>query len=267
MDYDSVNTAGIGIVIEFPESVGLENIEIPVGRYERTNIERLELEGIIQGITKIIDIYKDKRELFQSVGQIILFTDRLALSDTNRTNADKIKNWRKNSWKSFENRPIKNNDLLDEVDKLRMKLSNLTHWRVNIRYKPSKYNRRADKIAKKGKAGPLQKREIQKKGLKIGKRKYSGPSVDYRILSVGDEIDIWVFMKDPVGEGWEISADICEGNNIENKISIITDNSVEQQIHRNHYYKVKIKEVLLHHIRIADDKIIEKPPNQAQEPT
>jgi len=46
MDYGSKSPGGVGIEIEFPDSVTLEPIKLEIGKYINANIERLELETI-----------------------------------------------------------------------------------------------------------------------------------------------------------------------------------------------------------------------------
>jgi ribonuclease HI len=271
MDYDSKNTGGIGLVIDFPECVSLDSIIQPIGRYERANIERLELEAIIQGMKLLLEVFQRERERLTSVGQIIFITDRYKLCDSERTNAYKLKAWRANDWKSFENVSIKNTDLLDEVDKLRIKVNGNTHCNIRILYARNKYNRRADKAAGIGKHGGLIKRDIEVKGIKIGKRKYTGSDVDYRRITLGQIINVHIYKKEPVAESWEIFAEICEGELAESKLSIVAESSLESILHRHHKYIICVKEILQHHIRIEDavEEYIpeKKPPNQAQEPT
>ena len=57
MDYDSKNTGGVGFEIIFPDSVGLESIKHSLGKYEGANIERLELEAILQGMKEVVKLF------------------------------------------------------------------------------------------------------------------------------------------------------------------------------------------------------------------
>jgi ribonuclease HI len=252
MDYDSKNTGGIGVVIEFPESVNLESIKKPIGRYEKANIERLELEAIIQGMRSLLDVFQNEREKLAGIGQIVFITDRLTLCDTDRINAYKVKEWRSRGWKTFENKPVKNADLIDEIDKLRIKINKLTRCNVRIQYARSKYNRRADKAAAIGKRGGLVKRSIQIKGMKIGRRKYSGPDVDYHRVSAGQELIVRVYKKDPLDDAWEISTEICEGELAECRLLVVADSDQESRLHRNHTYLIRVKEVFQYHVKVED---------------
>ena len=110
MQYDSKSTGGVGFEIVFPESVELENIQKSFGRYEGANIERLELEGILQGMNGVLDVFQQEREKFRNVQTIIFITDRLSLADSNKTNPYRIRDWRKNKWRNHEGKAIKNID-------------------------------------------------------------------------------------------------------------------------------------------------------------
>ena len=55
MDYGPKNAGGIGLEIFFPEFVGLESIKKSIGSYEGANIERMELEAIIQGMKEVLE--------------------------------------------------------------------------------------------------------------------------------------------------------------------------------------------------------------------
>jgi len=252
MDYDSKNTGGVGVVIDFPESVNLEGIKKPIGRYEKANIERLELEAIIQGMRLLLDVFQSEKEKLTGIGQIVFITDRLRLCDGDRTNVYKVKEWRKRGWKTFENKPLKNADLIDEIDKLRLKINRLTRCNVRIQYARSKYNRRADKAAAIGKHGGLVKRSIQIKGMKIGKRKYVGPEIDYRRVSTGQELIVHIYKKEPLNDIWEVSTEICEGELAECKLLVVADSYQEPLFHRNHTYLIRIKEVFQHHVKVED---------------
>jgi len=64
MDYDSKNSGGVGFVITFPDFVPLEPIPISIGRYVGGNIERLELEALIQAMKETIDEIDDEISYF-----------------------------------------------------------------------------------------------------------------------------------------------------------------------------------------------------------
>ena len=250
MQYDSKSTGGVGFEIVFPESVELENIQKSFGRYEGANIERLELEGILQGMNGVLDVFQQEREKFRNVQTIIFITDRLSLADSNKTNPYRIRDWRKNKWRNHEGKAIKNSDLLDRIDKARKKINERTHSRVIIKYERRKFNKTADKLAKQGKTQAIAKSNIALKGIKIGRRKFDNIDIDYNLLKEKNEYHIRVYNKEPVRDQWEISAEICSGNFIGRKLKIYVAPETEMKLHRHHEYEIRIKNVFTHHICI-----------------
>ncbi|MCX6233763.1 MAG: hypothetical protein NT175_03445 [Bacteroidetes bacterium] len=250
MDYNSENSGGVGFVITFPDSIPLEPIPISIGRYTGGNIERLELEALIQAMKKTIDVFSEYRVLLRNIKQIIFITDRFGLSESEKTSPNKIKNWRSNKWKNYEGKPIKNHKLLDELDKTRKKLSDKTYARVNIEFRPRKQNKIADKLAKSGKKEGIKTDRLSKKGEKIGKRKYDGNEINYTKLHEKKELHIHIFRKDPVQDEWEVWVEICNESNKGNKLKIYADDKLAAKLQRRNEYSVRIKSVFNHHIHI-----------------
>jgi len=250
MDYDSKNTGGVGYVITFPDFIELETISESVGRFLGANIERLELEAIIQGMEEILKLSKIHNQELRKATQIIIITDRFALHDQERTNPFRIKEWRKNGWHNHEGKPIKNSDLIDKLDKIRKKVCDSLYCRVNIEYQRRKKNKSADKLAKAGKQLALNKNNITVKGAKPARRLLEGISINYNKLQGNEELIIHVYRKEPVREQWEIFAEVCKGNFRGNKLKIYADDILAMRLQRQHIYKVKIKEVFRFHILI-----------------
>lgn len=253
MDYDSKSSGGIGFVIEFPEHIGLPEFSKLVGRYVKANIERLELEAIVQGMNEILRMKDEGLVSPKDVGMIIFRTDRFSLSDHERTNHFRIDGWRKNKWKNFEGKAIKNHDLLDEIDKTRKKIMEQLGCQVKIVYTRRKYNKKADKLSKKAKKSPTELARIAQHGLKIGRRKFSGEEIDYKKLSSGSELIISIYFKQPVGDQWEIRAEVCEGKFKGQIVTISVNSHLEMALHRSHKYLIKIQKVLRHHLEISSD--------------
>ena len=250
MDYDAKNTGGIGFEIIFPQFVGLENIRVSVGKYVGANIERLELEAILQGMKKVLGLFEDHRDQLSNIGVIIFTTDRLGLNDSDKTSPYRIREWRKNKWHNHEGKAIKNSDLLDSIDKARKKIASQTHCSVQIQYRRRKFNKTPDKLAKEGKKQPIIKDNIALKGMKIGRRKYNDGDVDYELLEEESEHVVHVFKKEPVRDQWEIWVEICDGKLLGKKLRIYTDCDMERKLHRRHEYRVRIKNVYAHHVTI-----------------
>lgn len=250
MDYDPNNTGGIGFEIIFPESVNLENIREFHGKYHGANIERLELEAVLSGMEYVIKLFQKDAEILSAINTIIFVTDRHKLSDQERTNFFKIQNWKKNKWCSHEGKPIKNSDLLNKLDKTRQKLAATARSRVFIEYHPRKQNKVADKLAKAGKQLLTTDDSISIKGLKVGKRKFDGPEINYSSLTEKQELKIHIFLKAPVNKQWEINAEIVEGVNIGKKLKIYTDDKLATKLQRRHEYNIRIKKIFVQHIQI-----------------
>lgn len=250
MNYDSVSSGGVGYVIVFPEVIEIETISASIGKYVGANIERLELEAIIQGMEELLRLFKTQSNQLRKANQIILCTDRFALNDQDRTNPYRIKEWRKNNWHNHEGKPIKNSDLLDKLDKTRKKLVDSLHCRVNIEYERRKKHKPADKLAKAGKTLFTRKENIAIKGTKTAKKLYSGPTIDYKHLNVHEELIIHIYRKEPVREEWEVFVEICKGEHQGYKVKIYADNALASKLQRRHIYRVKIRQVFSYHIHI-----------------
>lgn len=250
MDYKPKNLGGIGFTITFPDSIPLEPIQISIGQYNGGNIERIELEALIQAMKKTIEVFNENKELLKNINQITFITDRYGLCDLEKTNSYKIRQWRNNKWKNFEGKPIKNNELLDKLDKTRKKLSSQFYTNVNIEYKQRKKNRVADKLAKKAKKEGLKIDILSKKGEKIGKRIFQGDEIKYTKLRIKDELHINVFRKDPVQDEWEIWVEIFSGTFKGSKLKIYADDELAAKLQRGNQYNVKIKDIFIHHIHI-----------------
>lgn len=250
MDYDHRNTAGVGLEIRFPDFVDLESIKLSIGRYEGANIERVELEAIIQGMNEAIQVFEVYGEELEEVNMIIFITDRYGLNDNEKTSPFKIREWRRNKWHNYEGKAIKNSDLLDKIDKTRKKVFEKTHRPLRIEYGRRKFNKMADKLAKRGKKQAKAKKDIALTGLKLGKRKYDGTDVDCDLLLDKSEHIVHVFKKESVREQWAISTEFCEGAFKGRKLNIYTDDSIERKLHRHHNYMIRIKRVFTHHVTI-----------------
>ena len=250
MDYDKNNTGGIGFIISFPDNIPLEEISMSKGRYFGGNIERVEYEALIQAMEYSLDLFEKNKEVLKNIKQIILISDRFALNDEERTSPYRIQALRKNNWKSHEGKPIKNHDLLDKLDKVRKKLAQQTMTRVNIQFRPRKHNKKADKLAKKGKEEGLKNYAIARKGEKIGKRIFDGAEIKYIKLTYRSDIYIHIFRKDPVQDQWEVWAEIYEGENLGEKLKIYVDDALAAKLKRKNFYLIKVKKVFRFHITI-----------------
>ena len=250
MDYDSKATGGVGYVITFPDFIELETISESEGRYVGANIERLELEAIIQSMDEILKLSKIHNKELRKATHVIIITDRFALQDQERTNPFRIRDWRKNDWHNHEGKPIKNSDLLDKLDKNRKKINDSLYCRVSIEYQRRKRNKTADKLAKTAKELAISKNDIAIKGAKPARRLFKGVSINYNQLKGNQDLVIHIYRKEPVREQWEIFAEVCKGDFLGNKLKIYTDDLLAAKLQRQHIYKVKIRQVFKFHILI-----------------
>lgn len=248
MDYSQSNPGGIGFIITFPDEVTLGPIQESHGTYFGGNIEQLELEALIRAIRRVYAIFDEYSIQLENVNRVIFVTDRFGLREDGKTSPYLIKQWRANKWRNYEGKPIKNHRLLDELDKERKRLS--ARARVSIEYRPRKLNKQADKLAKAGKYGGIPIHKLQKKGEKIGRRKFEGAEMVYTSFKPKVELIINIFRKDPVQNEWEVWCEIFEGEFIGRKFKLYADDILAKKLQRQNQYKVKIKTVARHHLRI-----------------
>lgn len=250
---DSKSSGGTGYVIKFPDYLEIENVSDYFGIYEDSNIERVEIQGIIEGMNGLLNFMKSNQVDLSRVSKIIIITDRFDLQDEKRTSPYKIKEWRANYGKNFEGKEIKNWDLLNKLDKTRNKLSKTCYKSVRIEYRQRKQNKEADKLSKKGsKEGGIPSRLISIEGHKIGRRKFDGKEIVYQHLKNNDTLIIHVFRKRLIKNQWEINAEICNSDKIGQKIKIITDYTLQEELPRGNVFQVRIKNSLTHHIEIYE---------------
>ena len=250
MLYNSENSGGIGYIIKFPEDMGEEDISNFAGIYVESNIERLELEGIIQGMEALIKYINKGGKSLSSVSRIIVITDRFALQDSERTSPYRIRDYRKNGGKNHEGKEIKNWDLLNKLDKKRTKLSAIARKTVRIEFRRRKENKEADKLSKQARNEGVRTRKIALEGHKIGKRKFDGQEVSYTTLEVKETISINIFRKQFLKKQCEVNAELVEGSKKGQCLKIYTDFELQERLQRGNAYDVRIKHVFNHHIVI-----------------
>jgi len=247
---DSMSSGGTGYVIKFPDEFELEDVSSFHGIYQDANIERIEIQAIIEGMKGLIYWLKHNTIDFSVISKIVIITDRFSLRDEERTSLFRIQDWRKNGGKNFEGKEVKNWDLLNKLDKTRTKLRNLTWKTVRIEYRRRKYNKEADKLSKKGRKIGIPTRAIAIEGHKIGRRKFDGEEVKYSLFAPKDIATVHVFRKRPIKEQWEINAEICSDRMKGQKLIIITDHLLQEKLQRGNIFEIRIKKVYSHHFEI-----------------
>ena len=253
MDRDTRQTGGTGFVIKLPESFGIPNIEESFRR-DNQGIHRLEMIAILEATEALRKWLKHNTKYIRDISGVTIHTDRLSATDKELLNPWKIAGWRRKGWRNHEGKPIKDKDLLDKIDKNRKKISDKIRGRIEIVYLRRKYNKEADKLSKKGKKGfEKNKKIISEKHSKVSKRLFDGDEVKYSDLNIGEQLEVRVYMKDSVQKEFEILGEINDSEHFGKKIRIYVSFIEELELHRHHYYKVTIKEVHKHHIRIMSD--------------
>ena len=240
---------GVGYVIKFPEELEILD-ESDFFAFEDSNIERLELQALIEGMKGLTKWIKKNQFSCSGISRLLFITDRFEFQDTMRTSAYRIKEWRRLKGRNHENKEIKNWDLLNMLDKTRTKLSNSARKQVRIEYRQRKLNKEADKLAKKGRMIAKSSRKIAIEGHKIGKREFNGPSVKYSNFHEKEILVIHIFRKRPITEQWEINAEICSEKKRGKTIKIITDHLLQEKLNRRNVFEVRIKRVFRYHFEI-----------------
>ncbi|KKT62677.1 MAG: hypothetical protein UW55_C0010G0026 [Candidatus Giovannonibacteria bacterium GW2011_GWA2_44_26] len=257
MDYDSKQTGGYGFVIEFPDSVGLAPIERFV-KADGQGIHRLEMMAVLAGMNELLRFQKANSSLLRDVSGVTIHSDRLSVSDDEMNNPYRIQEYRRRKWKTRDGNPVKHSDLLDSIDKARKKLDDVISGRIEIKYTREKQNKTADKLSRQGKRSGTESK-IARKGMraKVGKRKLSGTELKHNLLAAGDVLDVHVYHKNPVQEEYEIRAEIMDGNYTGRTIRAFVSLEQELNLHRWHFYRVKITDVTTYAIRIESLEEIE----------
>lgn len=252
MEYDSRQTGGTGYLIEFPYSMGDLPCISDSFRRDGQGIHRLELIAILEAMDALLAYWKREGVDLTQASAVVIHTDRHSITDGGLYNPWQVARWRRSNWKKQDGNSVKHADLLDQIDKRRKKLAKAVNGRVEVVFVREKKNKQADKLSKKGKAEGTQGRKIiQTHQAKVAQRRFDGPEVKYKTLCSGDELDVRVYRKDPVSDDqWEVSAEICAGAREGFVVKFHVDSAQEQELHRQHRYRVMVEEVLKHNVRI-----------------
>lgn len=250
MDYDSKQTGGNGFVIEFPDNIGQEPIERAY-RNDKQGIHRLELISIIEAMEELVRREKKIPGLLRKAAGVEIYTDRLSATDSELTNPYRIRDWRRDGWKTKEGKPVKDKDLLDRIDKLRVKLIKLVGGGVSISYKREKRNKVADRLSKVGKNSSLSKKStISKKNRRVIRRLYSGGRIKLSLLKTGMSIEGRVYAWERVSAEYEICFEICGGAFEGLVLVAYVDDKQKSGLHRGHRYSLEVGDVYREHVRI-----------------
>ena len=250
MDYDTNQTGGNGFEIAFPDVFELEPVTKSI-RNDGQGIHRLEMISIIESMEELLSILKENPELARGSAGVEIYTDRFSVTDGELIGPYRIRDWRKNKWRTHEGKPVKNSDLLDRIDKTRLKLSKAVGGLVTVTFKRRTQNKVADKLARAGKLTATRgKRLIEKNKRRVIKRIYDGDEVDYSRVSSDAIIEVRVYAWMPVNNDYEICFESCSGDFEGHIIKTYVTQELKDQLQRGHFYMINIAEVFKHHIRI-----------------
>ncbi len=134
---------GVGVVVEFQDESGLDQIEISEGYRLSTN-NRMELLAVIRGIEWLVANATE-----HGVTRAILITD----SEYVHSNHNNAPYWKKQGWQTTEGKPYENPDLWDTFLKVRAKLR--TPFEIRwAKGKQSDVLLLVDALAKQGASNP-----------------------------------------------------------------------------------------------------------------
>jgi len=258
MDRDQRQTGGNGFCIEFPDFLNLEPISKSI-RNDGQGIHRLEMISILESMEKLLSFGKQNPGILHKVAGVNIYTDRIKVTDAELLNPYRIQEYRKNRWLNHENKPIKDKDLLDKIDKIRKKLHQEVGGIIKIEYIPEKKNKNADKLSKIGKRSLIHdKKIIKKKRVHVTRRIFDGPEIDYSLIHENDLLIVHVYIWEAVQNQFELKTEIMDGQYLGRIIRIYVAPAVKTDVHLNHCYEVKIKNVYTHHVEIESFKEISR---------
>jgi ribonuclease HI len=251
MDYDPNQTGGNGFHIDFPDFFEIEPIHRSL-RNDGQGIHRLEMISIVEAMEEIIAFLNKNPVLARQAAGVEMYTDRFSVTDGELINPYRIKEWRKAGWKNHEGKPIKNADLLEKIDKTRIKVIKAVGGSVTVSYKRRKYNKVADKLAKAGKISVTRgRRIIAMSNRRVIKRLYDGEEIEYQKISKDLRLKVRVYAWQPVGDEYEICFEICSGEFEGQIIKTSVLPAEKQGLQRGHFYLVNVDSVLKHHVKIT----------------
>lgn len=132
--------AGIGVWFDFNDS---RNISAKLSGNIQTN-NRAELTAILLALKTLKNEKREKDKI------VIVSDSQYSIKAV----TEWIVNWKKNNWKTSKNKPVKNSDLIKDIDNLKNYFTNLSFQYVkahtNMKDKHSIGNSNADMLARLG---------------------------------------------------------------------------------------------------------------------
>ncbi|MBI2639753.1 MAG: hypothetical protein HYW90_02580 [Candidatus Sungbacteria bacterium] len=257
MTYDSHQTGGYGLRIEFPDALNLPVIEKRI-RSDRQGIHRLEMICMVEAMETLLSYSKKHNVSLRNASGVVIYTDRIAVTDDGLVNPWRISGYRKNKWTTHEGKEVKDKDVLDKLDKTRKKLAAFA-GRVEIKYKREKRNRAADKLSREGRSRSITSRiQFQRKRRRVSRRLHDGPEVNYSILKRGDFFVVHVYAREPIKRNYDIWVEIVSGVHVGQTVKIYADADLKHELHLQHVYRIEVADIKSHHIVISSAEELSK---------
>jgi ribonuclease HI len=180
---------GIGLVVEYPDNLNLENLELSEG-YKLSTNNRMELTAVISAME-----WLQHESIFRRFTRVIIITDSEYVS----ANYKNAQYWKENDWSSEEGRPYENRDLWDTFLKQRKKIRihNEICWEKG---KGRPVLLRVDALAKEGSGNPT-KTDYGYKGGKFTATRTKSKKAATLYSANGQEILIRVYKTNIYGRG------------------------------------------------------------------
>lgn len=223
---------GIGLVIEYPDHLELENLEISEG-YFKSNNQRMELLAVIRACE-----WFSENKFRLKINRLIIITD----SEYVYKNYKNITYWRDNEWVDQYGKPYENRDLWETF----LRLEQRTKFCPDIRWEKGKTRPildKVDKLAKNGAKHPTKRDFGFQEGKFTSSRSENKKSATMYPANGQEEI-IRVFSKKVYGKNekelWKITFDIYskKENKFTDKYYAYKEISATD-LKRNNCYKVK----------------------------
>lgn len=264
MDYDTRQTGGNGYVIEFPDFIEQEPITGAV-RSDGQGIHRLEMISIVEAMETLLAFGKRNPDTLRKAAAVEIYTDRLSVTDGELINPYRLQFYRKNGWRTHEGKAVKDKDLLDRIDKTRIKLGQAVGGPVTISYERRKQNKVADKLSKEGKREGVRGRAIiKKKRRQVTKRLFEGPEVPYDSLVEGSRWSVRLYAWEVVGDQCEVCFEVFDGEYQGRVVKAYVDLATKHDLHRDHCYTFDLAKVQKHNILIENIQEVPNPFKAAQ---
>ena len=245
---------GIGGIIEYPDSLYLQNKIIIDKGYQKTTNNRMELRACMEAIQYIINntVQFKSRGLTRS----IIITDSKYVNDYQGTALF----WKKNGWKNSSGRPIENSDLWKEFISLRAKCEFMAElsWKLG---KSNQIVKEVDKIAKKAAKRSLRTVDSGYKIERVSRTKTKGLSASTLFPANNQQSIIRIYRYSLAGKtDYKIYFDLFseEENDFVGKYHAYINKNQKSKIHRHQLCKVSFnndpKYPVMEIIELLEDK-------------